>query len=275
MDEARVHWTVFEDDRPRAYEEYLAPALFGPFAEQLVGAAALRAGERVLDVACGTGVVARLAARRVGAGGRVVGIDLNPGMLAAAERKLAGPGAPIEWLAGNAEAIPLPDGGFDVVFCQQGLQFFSDKDKALREMHRLLHQGGRLLVSVWRPLEYSPSFAVLAEALGRHISVEAGQALTRGPYSLTDAAELAALIAASGFRDVVVYPIERLVRFPSTDQFVRQYVAATPLAAVVDQADDEQRAGLLAEVRRQLEPYTHADGLTFPMETNVAIALRG
>jgi len=118
------------------YERYVARYILGPWAPSLVDAAGLATGERALDVACGTGVVARIAAQRVGPAGHVVGVDLNPGMIAVARSVPAPIGAPIEWLERSALDLRLEDAKFDVVLCQQGLQFFPDKALALREMRR-------------------------------------------------------------------------------------------------------------------------------------------
>jgi ubiquinone/menaquinone biosynthesis C-methylase UbiE len=117
-----------------------------PWAQLLVDAAAVAKGERVLDLACGTGLVARVAAQRVGPKGHVIGIDLNPAMIGVAQSL---PPADIEWREGSALAIPLPDESVVVVLCQQGLQFFPDKALALREMQRVLVRGGRVALSVW------------------------------------------------------------------------------------------------------------------------------
>src|SRR5215208_1372728 len=185
------------------YEQHLVPTVFGPWAAELIEAASPRPGERVLDVACGTGVVARLAAERVGADGKVVGLDLNPGMLAVA-RAVASP-RPIDWREGSAVALPLEAGAFDLVLCQQGLQFFPDRLTALREMHRVLAPGGRLGLATWRPLQHSPGFVVMAEALGSHVGPEAA-ALTQAPFSLGDVKELGALVVGAGFQDVEIMP---------------------------------------------------------------------
>jgi SAM-dependent methyltransferase len=131
------------------YERYPVRYILRPWAPLLVDAAGLAAGDRALDVACGTGVVARIAAQRVGPGGRVIGVDLNPGMIAFAGSLPAPVGAPIEWLERSAVDLLLPDASFDAVLCQQGLQFFPDKLVALREMRRVLVHGGRLALSVW------------------------------------------------------------------------------------------------------------------------------
>ena len=137
-------WQV-SGNAPEAYEHSLVPTLFTPWAHDLIARAALRPGERVLDVACGTGIVARLAAAHVGIAGHVIGVDLNPGMLAVARAQtLTTASARVEWRAGDANALPCDNATFDVVFCQQGLQFFPDKDRTLREMYRVLAPEGRL-----------------------------------------------------------------------------------------------------------------------------------
>ncbi|HSO54831.1 MAG TPA: methyltransferase domain-containing protein, partial [Actinomycetes bacterium] len=145
-----------------AYEAHLVPAIFAAWAPRLLGSANPAVGERVLDVACGTGVVARLAAERVGPGGRVAGLDLNPGMLAVARGLPPMPGAPITWQEANAVALPFPEATFDVVLCQQGLQFFPDRPAALREMHRVLAPGGRLALSVYSAIAHNPATQALA-----------------------------------------------------------------------------------------------------------------
>jgi ubiquinone/menaquinone biosynthesis C-methylase UbiE len=134
--------------------------------------ASLRPGERALDVACGTGVVTRLAADRVGAAGKVAGVDINPGMLAVA-RENAPATSSIEWYEGRAEALPLAEATFDVVLCQMGLQFFPDKPKAVQEMLRVLVPEGRVLVNVPGPAPQL--FAVLEHAIASHLGPEGGR----------------------------------------------------------------------------------------------------
>src|SRR5882672_11495112 len=143
------------------YERVVARHILGPWAPLLVDAAHLAERERVLDLACGTGVVTRIAAQRAGTAGRVTGIDLNPGMISVARSLPAPDGGSVEWLEGSALAIPLPDASVDVVLCQQGLQFFIDKALSLREMRRVLARGGRLALSVWT------STGVYNSAVGR------------------------------------------------------------------------------------------------------------
>jgi ubiquinone/menaquinone biosynthesis C-methylase UbiE len=137
---------------PEVYERHMVPAIFGPWAPLLVAQAALHTGERVLDVACGTGVLTRLAATQVGITGNVVGLDLNPGMLAVARTLPLPQGAAIDWREGDAGALPFVAATFDVVFCQLGLQYFPDRRQAVREMYRVLSPNGRLVALVWRSI---------------------------------------------------------------------------------------------------------------------------
>ncbi len=252
---------------PDAYERHIVPALFMPWARSLVETAALRPGERVLDVACGTGVVTRLAAKRVGAGGKVVGLDLNAGMLAVARSRAPA----IEWREGSATELPLPDAAFDAVLCQQGLQFFPDRPAALREMRRVLVPGGRLALSVWRSLEWSPGHRALADALERHIGSETA-AIMRAPFALADPEELRALAVAAGFREVAVRAAVEDVSFPSVDEFPIVQSAATPLAPFVSGAPASARAALVADVRTALAWYVSGGKLVWPIQAHVVTA---
>jgi ubiquinone/menaquinone biosynthesis C-methylase UbiE len=181
------------------YQRQLVPAIFAPWAPRVLDLAAPAAGARVLDVACGTGVVARLAAERVGPGGRVVGLDLNPGMLQVAAG-LAVRGAPTRWVQADAGHLPFGDRSFEVVCCQLGLQYVPDRAATLAEMARVLAPGGRLAAMVWRSIEHSPGFALLAEALDRHVGPAAG-ATMRAPFGLGDEETLRGQVAGAGFQE--------------------------------------------------------------------------
>jgi SAM-dependent methyltransferase len=267
----RMDWTAYGGSAPEIYERHMVPAIFGPWAEDLLALATPKPGERVLDVACGTGVVARLAAQRVGPNGTVVGLDLNPGMLAVARTLPPPVGAPIEWREGNGGAIPFPDATFDLALCQQGLQFFPDRSAALREIRRALVPSGRLALSVWRPIRHSPGFAALAAALEHFISPD-GAAIMQGPFALGSGDDLRTLIAGAGFGGVVLRPAVKALRFPSPEEFVLSYVAATPLAGLVAKATDDARAALITEISATLKSFVGREGLVFPIEAHLALA---
>jgi ubiquinone/menaquinone biosynthesis C-methylase UbiE len=250
------------------YERYFVPAIGGPWAEDLLEVAALRPGERVLDLACGTGIIARRAAERVGPSGKVAGLDLNPGMLAVA-RSVAPPS--IEWHQASAEAMPLPDEAFDAVLCQLGLQFVPDKPAALREMRRVLAPGGRLALSVGGPTP--PPFMALDKALARHIDPGLS-VFVQMVFSLHDPNQIERLISDAGFRDVSVRIIPKPLRLPAPADFLWQYISSTPLAEAVSQADDAARAALEREVVEAWQPVAEDGGMKIVPNMTIATARR-
>jgi ubiquinone/menaquinone biosynthesis C-methylase UbiE len=256
------------------YEHALVPAVFAPWAPLVVALAGPRPGDRVLDIACGTGVVTRLAAQQVGRTGKVTGLDLNPGMLAFAASLTpseAPTNAPITWLEASATDMPLPDAAYDIAYCQLGLQFFPDRPAAMREMYRVLAPGGRLGLMVWQGIQYTPGFGALAAALARHVSSEAA-GIMRAPFALAEAEQLRALVAAGGFRDITLQSVAGTVRFPSVSRFVQDYVRGSPLSGHVAKVSDDSRAALVSEVGDALTSYVAKDGLTFPIKAHLASA---
>ena len=244
------------------------PSIGTPLAGDLVDLARLRSGERVLDVACGTGVVARLAAERVGKTGAVAGLDVNPGMLAVAQSVTPGD-LSIEWYEASAEAMPLPDETFDVVLCQLGLQFVPDKLAALREMRRVLAPTGRLAINL--PGALPPVFEIVDEALGRHIGPDAAQ-FVRVVFSLHDPSGIDDLIRGAGFQDVRVERRTKILRLPPPEEFLWQYVESTPLSALAAKAGEETRAALERDVVAGLQPFVEAGTLLFRHEPIFATA---
>jgi ubiquinone/menaquinone biosynthesis C-methylase UbiE len=244
------------------YERYLVPTITGVWAADLVRRAALQSGERVLDVACGTGIVARLAAEHVGAQGAVVGLDLNTAMLAVARGLPSPPGARITWSEASVLAMPFPNATFIAVLCQLGLQFFPDRPQALREMRRVLVPGGRVLLSVFGPLAHNPAPQALAHALERHL----------GPHA-------SAIKRAEHDGDVTIETTAKQIRFPSAREYVRIQFAATPLATLITEMSSDQQATLaeavIADVSEALRPYIRDDGLVFPQECHTLSASSG
>lgn len=222
-----------------AYERFLVPYLFAPWADDLLHRAAVRPGERVLDVACGIGIVARRAASRLGSTGRVIGVDPNPGMLATARAAASREqlDTEIEWIEGRAESLPADDGAFDLVCCQMGLQFFSDRAGALQEFHRTLVPGGRVALSVGQGIERQTLHADLDDIIARQTGYP-----VFGPtvFSLGDRNALHALLHEAGFRDIAVESVAAAVRFPDPTAFVtmqlRGAAAAVPGLAAMDPA---------------------------------------
>jgi ubiquinone/menaquinone biosynthesis C-methylase UbiE len=257
------------------YERHLVPAVTALWAVDLADRARLQRGARVLDVACGTGVVARIAAERIGDTGRVAGVDINPGMLSVAASLSAVNGASIDWNEGSVLALPFPDGAFDVVLCQLGLQFFPDRAGALREIRRVLVPRGRLALNVFGPIEHNPATHALADALDRHVSADASVA-KRTEHALADCDELRTLLTGADFRAVEIATITKTVHFASAAEYVQIQLSATPLAALLgsDISRNERVVQALTEdVSAALKPYTRTEGeVAFPQEVHIVLA---
>jgi SAM-dependent methyltransferase len=250
------------------YEEQFVPALFQQWGPVIAAAAAVGQGERVLDVACGTGVLACAASGRVGSTGGVVGLDVSSEMLAVAKRKSTA----VIWQEGRAEALPFADSSFDAVVSQFGLMFFADPVGGLREMWRVLRPGGRLAVAVCASLEHSPGYAMLAELLEHHFGTGVADAF-RAPFRLGDPEQLRALGSAAGLNQPRVVQHEGAVRFGSIEALVSAERACVwTLGGLLD---DAQFAQLLAAAEERLRPFQAADGtVTFAMPALIITATR-
>jgi SAM-dependent methyltransferase len=253
---------------PENYERYFVPTIGRPLAAQLVDVAALRPGERVLDVACGTGIVTRLAAERVGADGAVAGVDINPGMLGVA-RSAAPPELGIDWHEAGAEALPFQDATFDVALCQMGLQFFPDKPAALRQARRVLVPGGRLVLNVPGPTPRI--FGILADVLARHVKPEAA-GFVHQVFSLHEVQELESLARGAGFVDVSIRASDERLHLGAPEEFLWQYLHSTPLATAVAELDGERRAAFAREVVAEWEPFVEHDALILLLRVVMASA---
>lgn len=258
------------------YEREMVPVLFEPWAAALLDHARLTGGERILDIACGTGIVARRAVRRVAPRGRVSGVDLNPNMLAVARMAAEREGVTVTWREGNAEALPFGDAEFDLVLCQQGLQFVPERPRAVAEMHRVLGAGGRVALALWRGLEMHPLFAAMNEVIQRHF----GRPVLAMPFSLGEPDEIRALLDRAGFRDIELEQRSMTARFPNPDRYAAMQVDVIA-AAVPDaqQLDDAARANLLATIKDEMASVvreaTHDNHVVIPMHAVLVRASRG
>jgi len=229
---------MFDENPAVNYERYFVPAIGAPLAADLVRAAALSPGHRVLDVACGTGIVARLASQQTDAIGTIAGLDVNPGMVAVAHSSTPSDVA-IKWYEASANEMPLPDESFDVVLCQMGLQFMPDKRAALKEIWRVLAPGGRLILNVPGPTPRP--LAIMEEALESHIGAEAA-GFVKQVFSLNDIEEIENLMNTAGFFDVSVRSEMKSLQLPVPEEFLWQYVQSTPLAGALANIDNERLA---------------------------------
>ncbi len=249
-----------------AYEEHLVTKIFGPWAERVVELAAPAPGEAVLDIACGTG--ARLAAPRVQPGGRVAGLDNDPGMIEVARRLAAERKFDIAWHCDSALALPFTDATFDLCLCLQGPQFVSDPLIGLREIHRVLKTGGRLAASFWAPIEHNKGHHALAQALEKQ-----GLAPALRPFSLGDPEKAQALFTEAGFRTIALRSEEREASFPSVAAFIAGIAAGAPATRhALAQLDVSRKQEFHADVENILEPFAAPDGLRLPTRSNIVIA---
>ena len=267
--------TVFQPG-PRTYEAQLVPRIFRPWAERLVTTAKLLAGERVLDLACGTGIVARTAASRVGPGGTVKGLDINPMMLEVAREVSTGLATSIEYAEGSAQSLPFDDSSFDAVFCQQGLQFFPDRTAVLREVARVLTPRGRAVFAVWRgPEHHRPMFDLDDQVLNRYLPPEIMEG-SDAPFSLGDLGQVRHLFRAAPLSDVYIRCHVGEVRFSSARAMIDGICGAhAPMAEALAGLGDENREALYRDVTAAFESYTDDDGVMFTMTGAVIVARKG
>lgn len=255
-----------------SYEAFQVRYLFGPWSLDLIERVRPQPGERVLDLACGTGAVAREALKRISPGGTLVGVDINPDMLRVASEVIEAREPIVQWQQASAESLPLPDASFDVALCQQGLQFFPDKQGALRELRRVLKPGGRLALSVWRALEHNPVQHALSKAadgrLGKSMAIA---------FGLGENGGLERMLQDAGFQGVQVVSVEKVIVQPDPDDYVERSVkgAAAALPDLRAMTEDE-RSHLAAAVRADMGPtlrsYTTDGELRCPMAAHVATA---
>lgn len=257
------------------YDRAIVPGMFVACTKVLLDAAAPRPAERVLDLACGTGIVARTVAGAIGAGGSVVAVDSTPGMLAVARAKPPPDGAPIEWRDGDATALDFPADSFDLVLCQQGLQFFADRPAALSEVRRVLRSdGGRAVFAVWQARDRQPVFDPMCEIEVRHLTpLGATREDVEAFVSLGDAAELRRLLDVAGFADVAVTAEVAEADFDAAT-FVRDaeygYSAFMPAFRENPAAFDDYVAAVEREMAPVLARYTVGGRLKFPVPLHIA-----
>jgi ubiquinone/menaquinone biosynthesis C-methylase UbiE len=254
---------------PEMYERSLVGPLFRPWAEMALDELELSSGDRLLDIACGTGIVARVARERLGEAGYIVGVDISADMLAVA--RAVEPA--IDWRQGNAGELPLRTGEtFDVVVCQQGLQFFADKPVAAEQMRRALTKGGRLAIATWRPDDEIPFFRELRRVAERHLGAIADQR-----YSFGAAAPLEALLRDAGFHEVRSRIVSRTIHFGEGAPFLRlNAMALVGMSSLAREMSDQERKRvvetIIGESAPVLQRYRDGAGIAFELRTNLATA---
>lgn len=246
----------FSGQSMAAYEDTLVGPLFVPWGEQLLGVVGVGVGDAVLDVACGPGTVARLAAARVGPTGSVVGCDLSDQMLSIARAKGEVDGAAIDYQLVSAESLSVESGVFDVALCQQGFQFFPDRIGALTEMRRALRSGGRAGISVWCEIESCEPFAALEVAITEVLGTADAASYRDGPWGLVDGDLLQGEMSAAGFADVRLRRDEITVGFDGPDHLIST-LGAAPLGVKVQQLDASDRHAFRKAVKNATATLIH------------------
>ena len=234
------------------YDELFPPALFNEWPSRIIEIASLKPDMRVLDVACGTGVLTIAVADAISPGGAVTGLDLNAGMLTVARQKATD----IDWHEAPAEALPFVDSSFDAVVSQFGLMFFENKELAIQEMLRVLRPSGNLTIAVWDSLENDVGYFAASQLLGRLFGDSAAESL-RSPYSLGDIQELSALFSNAGAHDIKITTIEGKACYPSIRYWMEADIRGWTLADILD---DEQFEMLVSEAENELAHLVTSDG---------------
>ncbi len=262
-----VSYREFTGTGAENYQRYFVPAIATPVSADLLRTAALQPGERVLDVACGTGVIARLAAAQVGPTGSVTGIDVAPDMIDVAKATPSPTRPHIDWHVSDATSLPLPDDSYDVVLCQMGLMFMEDRPAALAEMRRVLTPGGRLVVNT--PGSIQHTFELMEQAIVDHVSPELG-GFVRAVFSMHAPDAVAALLRDAGLDGVSSTVSTATLELPAPADFLWQYINLTPMGPLVAQASEAAKSAMERQVVDGWQPFV-VDGAT-PVDQPMVIA---
>jgi SAM-dependent methyltransferase len=256
---------------PENYDRFLASLLFQPFAEDLAARLAVRPGLRVLETACGTGILTERLVARLGGTGTVVATDLNEPMIAQARRRV--PDGAVEWRQADATSLPFPDASFDAVVCQFGLMFFPDKLAGVREALRVLRAGGTYLFNVFDTLAHHPTARITHETAAALIPEDPPR-FYLAPVSLADVEAVRRLLLDGGFADVQHVPVDTVGTSPSAEAAARGLIRGNPIAAAIEQRRPGAVPEVEAAVARRIIAELGDRPVRNPMRANVWSARR-
>ena len=262
-----VSYRNFTGTAAENYQRFFVPAIATPVSIDLLRTADLQSGERVLDVACGTGVIARLAGEQVGPAGSVTAVDVAPDMIDVAASIPSPAAPPIDWRVSDAASLPLPGDAYDAVLCQMGLMFMEDRPAVVAEMRRVLTPGGRLVINT--PGRIHHVFELMEQAIIEHISPDLG-GFVRAVFSMHDPDALAALLRDAGLREVSSTVSTATLLLPSPAEFLWQYINLTPMAPFVAQAPRAAQSAMERQVVEGWQPYLVDDAM--PVDQPMVIA---
>ena len=264
--------TAFVGSVPEIYDRYLGPILFHRHADDLAGRLPVSPGTRVLEVACGTGIVTERLARRLGGHGTLVATDLNEAMIAHAKARIP-PSAGLEWRQADGTSLPFPDRSFDAVVCQFGLMFFPDKAAGVREAYRVLRPGGTYLFNVWDAIARSPVARIAHETIGSFFPGDPPPFYTV-PYGLHDAAAVRALLDAAGFGEIRWESVELVGESPTAEDAARGLVEGTPVVGGIMDRRPEALPEIRAAVARNIAAELGDHPVRSPLRAHVFTGVR-
>ncbi len=258
---------------PDAYEKYIAPAFGNAWAQDIIDRAGLRQGEKILDLGCGTGIVARCAYKSLGDSVHITGVDVNEIALEKAREISALNAATIEWKQADVTALPFSNDTFDVLLCQQGLQYFPDRSCALNEIHRVLVNKGRIVFSVWRSIEFSPFYYELQKILEAYVNPEAASILSSA-YNLSDSVVLRTLLESARFKNIKIQPVNIQMRYSPLEEFLFGSFFASPFVNDILALEETKRKEMFQAIRKSIPDYLDGDSLAAPMGCYVVCATK-
>ena len=251
--------TMISQDASNVYEEFFVPALFKEWCPRMTEAAEIKVGHRVLDIATGTGILARYIKSEMDAD--VTGLDINEAMLKVAAIE----DNKIKWIKGSAESLPFKDNTFDAVVCQFGLMFFEDKKKALNEMIRVLKPGKKLVISVWDKLENSPGYLKLTELLEQKFGQAVAEIL-HYPFSLGNKMKLEELLSELKPYKSTISTMAGSANFPSISSWLYTDIRGWVFNEIID---DNQLDNFIESVKDQLKKFVTSGEVKFDMPAHI------
>ncbi|MCP3925584.1 MAG: class I SAM-dependent methyltransferase [Desulfobacterales bacterium] len=261
------------DDGPEAYEKYIVPTFSGAWAKDIVKRSELKKSDRILDLACGTGIVARTVSEFLGTSKQITGVDVNEIVLKKAIEIASKKSLSIEYIKTNVHKLPFSDESYDVVLCQQGLQYFPDKLLGLNEVNRILTKKGKVVFSVWSTIDHSPFYKTLYRALDEYIGIDAASILSSA-FILDDPENIREMLKKTGFKDIHIRLAIKQMRYKSLDEFLIGSLAASPFAKEILALTELKQNEMFLMIKESISDYIDDDGLAAPMESYVVSAIK-
>ncbi len=261
---------------PKIYDQHIAPAVSAPWYPLLIKAGLPYMRDAIADIGCATGsFLLHLADhKKISNKVQLVGIELNPAMLAVAKEKFSTSKNSISWVETDAKSLPFPNAYFNLVYCQQSIQYFEDKIESLKEIHRVIDVGGALIATTWSNIENCIGYKCLSDAMSKIVG-DGAKSNLYAPFSYPNPVIFKKLAENVGFKSVTVQIIDNFVRFPSIKEFVWRRIYGSPLIENLPQNNIENVINeIVLELESSLKLYQGDQGLSFPVKANYLIATK-